>query len=125
MRRPTADRSERRCSVCIFADDCQIRFCFAALSHRLACDALIVHDHDIHLCPEALATLGFGDNSFNIGSVISAVHSSRAVGPAVKDASDPNCTARRSRTLFRPMPSGPPVLPFAVVLITRNITEPP
>src|ERR1700683_1532713 len=124
MRSTTSDGRERRCSVCVFADDSKIRFCFAALSHCLARHALIVYDHDIHLGPEALATLGLGDNSFSIGSLISAVHSSRAVGPAVKDASAPNCTARRSRTLFKPMPLGPPVHPLAVVLITRNITAP-
>src|SRR5580658_4905693 len=107
MRSTTADGGERSSSVGVFADDCKIRFCFAAFPHSLARHALIVDNHDIHQDPEGLTTLGRADSSLSVGILISAVHSSMPVGPAVNDACAPNCTSRRSRILFRPMPSGP------------------
>src|ERR1700723_2862788 len=123
MRRTMADGGERCRSVGVFADDRKIRFCFAAFPHSLARHALIVDDHYIHQDPEGRGTLGGADRSRSVGIVISAVHSSLPLGPAVNDASAPNCTSRRSRTLFRPMPSGPAVRSFAVVLITRKMTD--
>src|SRR5271156_5415128 len=107
MRSATADGGERSSGIGVFADDCKIRFRFATFPHSLARHALIINDHDIHQDPERLTTLGRAGSSRSAGIVISAVHSSEPVGPAVNDASAPNCTSRRSRTLFRPMASGP------------------
>src|SRR5258707_3998878 len=124
MRSTTADGGERGRRVGVFADDCKIPLCFAAFPHSLTRHALIVDYHDIHLEPEGLTMLGPADNSRKVGIVIVAVHSSIAVRPAVNDASAPNCTSRRSRTLVRPMPQGPAEHSFAIVLITRKMTDP-
>src|ERR1700727_3198102 len=123
MRGTAADGGERSIGIGVFADDGKVRLCFAAFPHRLARHAVIVNDHDIHQDPGRLTTPGRAGSSRSTGMVISAVHSSKPVGPAVNDASAPNCTSKRSRTLFRPMPSGPAVYSFAVVLMTRKMTE--
>src|SRR5450755_1389852 len=106
MWRTTADGGEGSLRICVVADDCQIRFRFTALPYSLACHAFIVDYDDIHRGSEGLPTRCRGDSSRSIGSAISAVHSSAPVHPAINDASAPNCTSRRSRTLVRPMPSG-------------------
>ncbi len=122
------NRRERRAAVAEFAYHAQIAFGFAVFAQGTPAGGLIVDDDDIHHVPSSVevcnllpagASRTMGGDSRIAGMEISLIHS-LPCAPDMSAARPSNCTAMRSRTFLRPMPSAPAARSCAMVFVTRS-----
>src|SRR5271170_6917522 len=130
MRRLRSNGGKRVGAVAEFAHHAQIVFRLAVFAQGASARNLIVHDDDIHhvpsrvlVCnlPPACGSRTTAGDSRTAGMLISLIHSLST--PAADRLARPsNCTAMRSRTFLRPMPSAPMERFAAIEFVTRMMS---
>ena len=109
LRRLQSNRRQGGGSVAVFAHHAQVVFRLAEFAQGAPAGLLVVDDDDVH---HASANAG-ARRRLARGRLADRRHARsrctnpRPIAPAVSSARPSNCTARRSRTLFKPMPPSP------------------